>query len=424
MNTTLSLLEKELDAIRSTITSTMPNNEPLSLAHGNWSFPGVTRDDLISYSTSIINLIQSKQDIFITEKETIVADFIRRLVFLRSNTIPQFWNSNAALAIAAYISTMTSLKNLLDTSFESNEYEKINLKIAEANETLKTISKPLRAIEARLLDINTRSINLDEKVISIEQAHETANQLPTDLESLSDSRKKLEKLLKSSESDQVEINKIFTKVLEIQGLIESKNNEATAIINRCDEAYRAMTSQGLASAFEKKSRNLSFSMWVWVVGLIISLGLGFFIGSNQLHSLASSINNVTNNHTNEVLIDLVLTILSIGAPIWFAWLATKQIGQRFRLAEDYGYKSTISTAYEGYRREAEFLDPSFQTKLFSSALSRLDEIPLRLIETDSHGSPWHELASSNSVKEALKVIPEFAETVTNLAKDMLSKVKQ
>jgi hypothetical protein len=110
-----------------------------------------------------------------------------------------------------------------------------------------------------------------------------------------------------------------------------------------------------------------------------------------------------------------LSLLSVGAPVWFAWLSTKQIGQRFRLAEDYAFKASISRAYEGFRREAARFDKDMEARLLGSALSRLDELPLRLVETDTHGSPWHELASSDLVKQALKVVPGFADQVRDLA---------
>lgn len=63
--------------------------------------------------------------------------------------------------------------------------------------------------------------------------------------------------------------------------------------------------------------------------------------------------------------------------MWFAWLATKQIGQRFHLAEDYAFKASVAKAYEGYRKEAARIDPEFEARLFGSALTRLDEAPLR-----------------------------------------------
>jgi hypothetical protein len=115
-------------------------------------------------------------------------------------------------------------------------------------------------------------------------------------------------------------------------------------------------------------------------------------------------------------------MLSVGAPIWFGWLATKQIGQRFRLAEDYAFKASISRAYEGFRREAARVDKNMEARLLASALTRLDELPLRLIETDTHGSPWHELASSDLVKDAMRAVPGFAGQVQALASKAIDAV--
>ena len=229
-------------------------------------------------------------------------------------------------------------------------------------------------------------------------------------------------LLTDSTTDRKAIVDKYSEINGMLGQLNKSEKEAAAILERCDAAYRATTSEGLASAFSERSKELSSSMWVWVFGLIASLILGAVIGSSQLHNLADSIKNTSaQNATHEggMWIDLLLSIISVGAPVWFAWVSTKQIGQRFRLAEDYGYKASISKAYEGYRREAALLDPAFQARLFSSALTRLDEIPLRLVETDTHGSPWHELASSNIVRQAIDTVPGFINRVTDLAKSVL-----
>lgn len=163
-------------------------------------------------------------------------------------------------------------------------------------------------------------------------------------------------------------------------------------------------------------------MWVWVGGLVIALGIGSWIGSTQLRSFSEVIKQPDSNSTVAV-INLVLALLSVGATVWFSWLATKQIGQRFRLAEDYAFKASVSRAYEGYRREAANIDEEFVSRLFSSALSRLDEQPLRLVESTTHGSPWHELASSDLIRKATASVPDFAASVTQLAKDGLAALR-
>jgi len=69
----------------------------------------------------------------------------------------------------------------------------------------------------------------------------------------------------------------------------------------------------------------------------------------------------------------------------------------------------------GFRGEAASIDKDMEAKLMLSALTRLDELPLRLVETDNHGSPWQELASSPSVKNAIQSVPEFFEQIKDLA---------
>ena len=106
-----------------------------------------------------------------------------------------------------------------------------------------------------------------------------------------------------------------------------------------------------------------------------------------------------NAPTSLVFVNLVLAVLSIAAPVWFAWIATKQIGHRFRLSEDYAFKASVARAYEGYRREAAKLDEDFAKRLFASALDRLEEPPLRFVEQETHGSPWHELLKRRSASK-------------------------
>ena len=108
--------------------------------------------------------------------------------------------------------------------------------------------------------------------------------------------------------------------------------------------------------------------------------------------------------------------------MWFAWMATKQIGQRFRLAEDYAFKASVAKAYEGYRKEAARIDEAFEARLFSSALTRLEEAPLRLMEQTTHGSPWHELVTSDVFRKAMDQIPELKDQFIEITKAGVSGI--
>jgi uncharacterized protein YdcH (DUF465 family) len=421
MHSTLDSIKKELEQLATAVKSGISSNEPFNVAQNNWSLPGITRDELVQAATSLVELIECRGGDELKANEALLADYTRRLSFLRTNTVAQIWG-NPAAGVSSYLLTLDSLRKALEPTFGIADIEAI-----EAAKSLKQLLKQLRAIEARIAELDPRSEKLDKMVARIEQAHETADQLPTDMETLKESREQIQELLRGSTKDRAMVENILTEMRGSREQLDKSAKEAAAIIARCDASYRATTSEGLASAFAERSKALSKSMWIWVFGLVIALVLGAILGSTQLRNLADVIKTSAVQHNGTVWIDLILSLLSIGAPIWFAWIATKQIGQRFRLAEDYGYKASISKAYEGYRREADLLDPAFQARLFSSALTRLDEQPLRLVETDTHGSPWHELASSDIVRQAVGTVPGFVDKITDMAKStmlVLSKDKK
>ncbi|MBR7523947.1 hypothetical protein KC233_25895 [Pseudomonas juntendi] len=277
-------------------------------------------------------------------------------------------------------------------------------------------------MEARISSLTERSNDLEGMVGRIEKAHEAADQLPTDIQALKEARVEVDRLLKGSESDSIRITTARESTDEIVGVLRRQSNQAEAVLSKCDSAYASATSQGLAGAFADRSRALDISMWIWVGGLVASLVVGGIVGSAQLKNLADAVNS-TSGSPFALGVQLILSVLSVGAPVWFAWLSTKQIGQRFRISEDYAFKASVSKAYEGYRREAARIDEDLEAQLLSSALNRLDEQPLRLVEPASYGSPWHELLASDVVKNAAQSVPDFASKVVRMAKESLDTVQ-
>ncbi len=415
MHATLEAIKAELEQSIAALNSKLPSNEPMNIAHNNWSFPGITRDELVNRTSDLIQLIDARGSDNLETNEALLEDYPRRLSFLHRSTIPNLW-SNPGAGVPNYLATLDGLKHALEPAFSGVELEAI-----AAAKTLKRLMGQIRGIEARVTALGPRSQGLDAKVERIEEAHDAADQLPTDLATLEESRNKVAELLRVATEDREKIGAFVIDATSNNSALQKSELQAKAIIERCDAAYRATTSEGLASAFADRAKVLNLSMWVWVAGLIVALAAGAIFGSSQVTALSKMISDPSRAQDGAVWINLLMTLLSIGGPIWFAWIATKQIGQRFRLAEDYSYKASISKAYEGYRREAEMLDPAFQHRLFSSALLRLDEIPLRLVETDTPGSPWHELVSSDAVRDAIATVPGFAQSVTDLAKAALAR---
>ena len=217
--------------------------------------------------------------------------------------------------------------------------------------------------------------------------------------------------------DTAEINKQQLTATQTVLAIEASNLSAEKLVEQCEEAYRVTTSKGLAGAFDQRATGLSRSIQLWVLALVVALGVAALLGGQRVELLSKNLGD-TDPKWGVIWLNLVLSLLSVGAPLWFAWVATKQINQRFRLAEDYSYKASIAKAYEGYRREAAKLDPEFTARLFGSSLTRLEEAPLRLMETASHGSPLHELLNSQKAQEAMTTIPAVREKMNEFVSEI------
>lgn len=405
MHSVLQAISAELDQIATTINSSVPNDEPFNVAHGNWSFPGLTRNELSESASALSNLIRDRGLDDIGDSEPRLQDYPRRLAFLRTNMIQNIWG-NSAVAVPNYFITLDALKRAVEPVLKTD---------IESVRSIARVTARVRAMEARLNDLEPRSTGIANMVDRIERAHDAADQLPTDLQSLADGRKQVLDLLNGASKDRLSIQTALEQAVLHDKSLNASATEAMAIIARCEAAYTAATSQGLAAAFAERSKKLDTSMWAWVAGLVAALALGAIYGSKQLHEMAELM-KTPGISTGTILLNLILSLLSVGAPIWFGWLATKQVGQRFRLSEDYAFKASVSRAYEGYRREAARIDKDMEAQLLASALARLDEQPLRLVESTSHGSPWHELATSDMVKDAARTVPGFARQVVDMAK--------
>ncbi|MBG9388539.1 hypothetical protein [Caenimonas aquaedulcis] len=408
MHTTLTAIQGHLKSLIAQLQSSIPSDEPLGVVHGNWSLPSLTKTEFAEEAQTLIDLIESKgADDIPAEANTRLTDYGRRIEFLRVHTIPQFWGGNGGQAAAAYMLTLEGLRKALEPALSRDGH-------ADAVTTLRNLTTKLRGLESKFNSLEPRTASLTSMVERIEQAYTSADQLPTDLESLAEAQKKIEDLLRESTKEKDALSQIKARADEYDKALRASSSEARVVLERCETAYSAATSVGLAAAFSERSSELAQSMWIWVVGLVAALVAGSYFGSAQLHGL-SDLFSEPDVTTSVVILNLMLSLLSVGAPVWFGWLATKQVGQRFRLAEDYAFKASVSRAYEGFRREAARIDKDMEARLLASALSRFDELPLRLVENETHGSPWHELASSDLIKEAFRAIPGFADQVKQLA---------
>jgi len=384
-----------------------------------WTSPALDRYDLAEMPKCLSEKIRRNLQIEINDEniKKILEKIPSKIESLIGTSVPQLFNSSnaipASLAITATIQTIALIINhsLFDWEMLQNSGA-IPLQL----------KRKLKAIETELSNIVPEKDKLREQIDIIREAHQTAESLPTDLQSLKDAREDIKKNLDASNNFLKDIETHFTNSKNRLDEMTKKSIEAEKLVKQADEAYRTTTTAGLAGAFNQKANRLSWSMWIWVVGLSVALSGTIWIGKDRITTLTALI-NTADIQWAAVGMNVVLSLLSVGAPIWFAWLATKQIGQRFRLAEDYAFKASVAKAYEGYRREAARIDEDFEKRLFSSALTRLEEPPLRLIENESHGSPWHELFSKNEIKALIKEFPDLKNDLIEIIKEGISVFK-
>lgn len=325
MHEALENILEQLEMIIQQIQSTVPNNEPFGIAHGNWSFPGLSRAELIEEVQSIIDYIENNETDDLGASEPRITDYTRRLQFLHSHTIPNAWGG-AGQAVPAFQHTLDGLRKALSPVLDKDGR-------TEAQKRLRKLKQQLRGMEATFNDLEPRTAPLVEMVGRIEQASDAADELPTDLESLTEARNKINELVRDATQDQGRILDIRESAEEFDKQLYQSVDEAKAVLDRCETAYSAATSIGLAAAFSERSDALSKSILYWVAGLLFALAAGSVLGWIQLRALAD-VFDIPDASETVIVLNVILSVLSVGAPVWFAWLATKQIGQRFRLSEE------------------------------------------------------------------------------------------
>jgi len=358
-----------------------------------WHHPAISTKDIVQRPRDLAKKIASANIETLDALDESTLDVVpTRLALLQSQqNITHIFNGNGHQAIPSFLITLDWIEKIFDPIFG---YE---------NHSNPLIPKKLRrkidSISARIdsLDIDTDELEITMSLI--QQAHETAENLPTDLAELNKARKAVERTFS-------DIEQLAEDAKERSEAILEQSGAAKKLLEDSEKTYSIAVTKGLAGAFHGRAKSLVISMWIWVAGLLGALFFALITGKDRFKTLAELI-SAENPNIELVVIQLAFSLVSLGAPIWFAWLSTKQIGQNFRLAEDYSFKASMAKAYEGYRREAARIDPAMEAKLLYSALDRLDEAPLRYVDDSYHATPWQELISSPEFRQAIENIPEL-----------------
>lgn len=281
---------------------------------------------------------------------------------------------------------------------------------------VKQAARRLNALKKRLDDADSSVEGVDAAIKRISEADQTAIQLPETLETLKNDANVVAQIKGEVQASGDVVSRVFKLAQEQEKYISDTKSDIEAILERSKSALASATSAGLAGAFYDRKKELQWIGLIWTLCLAAALGAAVFSiwwRADQLFALLDRANEIG---TFILVANFVISIGFVGAPIWFAWLATKQVGYYFRLSEDYAFKASVSASYEGFMEEARRHDAEFEKKVLESTLERYDEPPLRFVDSRVHGSPYHELFESDEFKSAMKNIPGFKDRVLSALK--------
>lgn len=414
MSADISGVYDALISLGNTVVSTHPNqNDTLFSDQWGWLAPAINRHEAAALASGLAEDLK-QVDTYPSDSSVSADEVVRRITHLQNLTVPHMYNGNMGQAYPAYAATLQAIRNIV---LPQQAWTIPNRTMLPAN-----LVRKAAAAQGRIDELEKSIPQLAEKIAEIHAAHAVADNLEVDLQALAEARNRVEKAAEESARKGTQLDSLLSYSTGSVDLLKERAEIAAKLVAQCEEAYHITTTKGLAGAFDQRAISLRWSMRGWVLGLSIALLGGSWIGAARLEALAHAL-SVENPKWPLVISQILLSLLGVGAPIWFAWLATKQIGQRFRLAEDYAFKASVSKAYEGYRKEAAALDPEFQATLFRSALARLDEAPLRLVETHQHASPMQEFANSEMVKNAFKLAPDLPSRLMGVVNETLQQAK-
>ncbi|TJW16683.1 MAG: hypothetical protein E5W82_05275 [Mesorhizobium sp.] len=362
------------------------NNTDTRLSQSqNWHSPPITPRQLAALPRYMAEIIRGANVDEVSEADQgALTSAQSALSALLTDTLPNLY-SQPQPGAAAYLATISYAQMLLGP---------VHGWVAVPTSALPSaLARKLNKAERDLAAIVPDQTDLENKTRNILEAHDAAEALPTTLQELKATLNEVRQASASSSQFVGKIEENDTRARSAVETLQAARDEGQKLVSQVSEQYRIATTVGLAAAFDTRAAKLNGSLYLWVGGLTAALLSLMVVGAYRLSVMREAL-TATPFDSSRVWVQIVLSILSVAAPIWFAWIATKQISQRFRLAEDYAFKASVAKAYEGYRREAVRIDPEFEKALFASALSRLDEAPLRLLEMSTHGSPLHELANS------------------------------
>lgn len=369
MDENLSQFIKSLESLRGTIDGAAINKAGFQ-AHG-WNQVHLTKEQISYVISNQITKLKSYGDLSVTDGfKATIDSHIEKIEVLNTNSKSYFIDNAQHL-----LHSVPSILHTLQVIFSDIDYELFSFENIQDKKLLpRGLAVRLRSANASLDKLDESTDDLKNKIGVINEAHEAAESLPTDLASLKEAKRELANLISTASKELATAKKDLSalkeesvafknearKSSEVAELLKEKTSSsaeaASKLVDECDDALQIATTQGLAAGFDQKAIELKRSIWVWIFGLLIALGAGAWIGAERVDAFTLVLTNELT--AGQAILHTIMSIFSIGGPLWLAWISTQQINQRFKLSEDYSYKATVAKSFTGFKKFAERFDPS------------------------------------------------------------------
>lgn len=382
--TTFNEIAVGLEALAQQVLSVVPDDRPFAEVWG-WNMPQINRNDYASIIRSPIDRISKIKNMEIDPKDdALISKYPAMIEYLKSGVIPNLPGGNAFHVYITLGSFLDAINNVIDKYIgDSINFDELK------NKSLFPVSliNDFKAARGQLESAKQGISGIDDQLKIIGRGAEVITNLDSELASLEVARNMfnstsatLNEHMTATEVAKSQISQILEEMKEIR-------SEADGIYKAAQAAFSATTSVGLGKEFHDRAVELKESLKYLSIGLLVVLiGAAYmsYLRLTALHDLM----NIKPVDLSLVWANVIAMVVSLGPPVWLAWLLTRQIGQRFRLSEDYGFKASIAKAYAGYREEAARLDDiEFQKKLFDSTIRKIEEDPLRYVERETESTP-------------------------------------
>lgn len=273
--------------------------------------------------------------------------------------------------------------------------------VISAAGTARTITQLEADAKKRASKITEESTKASEALGSISEVHKSLATLADEASTSAEAIKGLETESKAAKDA---IDQLRAAALEQEDSLAKRldaankavvatDAQAKAALDSVRQALKQVRDQGLAAAFQRRSRNLIIERLLWGSIFIASIAALVFLAIQFSVDLTEL--------TYERLTVNLLRRLGLAAPaIWLGWYAATQLGRVSRVQEDYEYKTASALAYQSYKEEIGGLkNDVLLEKLADIAISNFGENPVRL-----YGKGQHEEAVT-PIQAAVKELP-------------------